>query len=80
MLSLKEKNQEEIEMKVSKGIYIALCLFLGGIGAHKFYSGKWVQGFLYLVLCATGISLVLSVFDLFGAIFKKSDEHGQIRV
>lgn len=67
-------------MKVSKGIYIALCLFLGGMGAHKFYSGKWVQGFLYLVLCATGISLALSVFDLFVAMFKKSDEYGQIRV
>ena len=67
-------------MKVSKGIYIALCLFLGGIGAHKFYSGKWVQGFFYLVLCSTGISLVLSVFDLFGAIFKKSDEYGRIKV
>ena len=67
-------------MKVSKGIYIALCLFLGGIGAHKFYSGKWVQGFFYLVLCATGISLVLSVFDLFGAMFKKSDKYGQIKV
>ena len=67
-------------MKVSKGIYIALCLFLGGIGAHKFYAGKWVQGFLYLVLCATGISLVLSVFDLFVAMFKKSDSQGEIRV
>ena len=67
-------------MKVSKGIYIALCLFLGGIGAHKFYSGKWVQGFLYLVLCATGISLVLSVFDLIGAIFKRADSQGEIRV
>ena len=67
-------------MKVQKGIYIALCLFLGGIGAHKFYSGKWVQGFLYLVLCATGISLVLSVFDLFVAMFNKSDEYGQIKV
>ena len=80
MLSLKEKNQEGIEMKVSKGIYIALCLFLGGLGIHKFYAGKWVQGFFYLALCATGISLVLSVFDLFGAIFKKSDEYGQIRI
>lgn len=67
-------------MKVQKGIYIALCLFLGGLGVHKFYSGKWVQGFLYLVLCMTGISLVLSVFDLLFAIFKKSDEYGQIRV
>ena len=67
-------------MKVSKGIYIALCLILGGIGAHKFYAGKWVQGFFYLILCATGISLVLSVFDLFGAMFKKSDSQGEIRV
>lgn len=67
-------------MKVQKGIYIALCLFLGGLGVHKFYSGKWVQGFLYLVLCMTGISLVLSVFDLLFAIFKKSDEYGQIRI
>ena len=67
-------------MFVKKGTYIGLCLLLGGIGAHKFYSGKWVQGFLYLVLCATGISLVLSVFDLFGAIFKKSDKYGRIRV
>ena len=80
MLSLKEKNQEEIEMKVSKGIYIALCLFLGGLGVHKFYSGKWVQGLLYLAFCITGVPMVLSVFDLLFAIFKKSDEYGQIRV
>ena len=80
MLSLKEKNQEGIEMKVSKGVYIALCLFLGGLGIHKFYSGKWVQGLLYLAFCITGVSMILSVFDLFGAMFKKSDEHGRIRV
>ena len=80
MLSLKEKNQEGIEMKVSKGVYIALCLFLGGLGIHKFYSGKWVQGLLYLAFCITGVSMILSVFDLFGAMFKKSDEHGQIKV
>ena len=67
-------------MKVQKGIYIALCLFLGSIGAHKFYSGKWVQGFLYLVLCATGISLFLSVFDLLIAIFKRADSQGEIMV
>ena len=67
-------------MKVSKGIYIALCLFLGGLGVHKFYSGKWVQGLLYLVFCITGVPMVLSVFDLLFAIFKKSDEYGRIMV
>lgn len=67
-------------MKVSKGIYIALCLFLGGAGVHKFYSGKWVQGLLYLAFCWTGIPLILSIFDLFGAMFKRPNEHGQIRV
>ena len=67
-------------MKVQKGIYIALCLFLGGLGIHKFYSGKWGQGLLYLTFCWTFIPLILSVFDLFGAIFKKSDSQGEIMV
>ena len=65
-------------MKVSKGLYIALCLFLGTVGIHKFYAGKWGQGFLYVVLCWTGIPAVLALFDLLVAIFKRSDNHGQI--
>ena len=67
-------------MFVKKGTYIGLCLFLGGIGLHKFYAGKWFTGLLYVAFCWTGITLILSIFDLFGAIFKKSDEYGQIRV
>ena len=67
-------------MTVSKGIYIGLCLFLGGIGVHKFYAGKWAQGLLYLAFFWTGVPLILSVFDLFGTIFKRPDEYGQIIV
>ena len=67
-------------MMVSKGTYIALCLFLGGTGLHKFYSGKWIQGLLYLALSWTGISVVLALFDLVIAMFKRSDEYGEIRV
>ena len=67
-------------MTVSKGTYIALCLFLGGAGLHKFYSGKWIQGLLYLGLSWTGISVVLALFDLVIAMFKRSDEYGEIRV
>ena len=67
-------------MMVSKGTYIALCLFLGGAGLHKFYSGKWIQGLLYLALSWTGISVVLALFDLLIAMFKRTNEHGEFWV
>ena len=67
-------------MTVSKGTYIALCLFLGGAGIHKFYSGKWIQGLLYLAFCWSGVPVVLALFDLVIAMFKRSDEYGEIRV
>ena len=40
-------------MFVNKGMYIMLCLFLGGLGIHKFYAGKWFQGLLYVAFCWT---------------------------
>ena len=67
-------------MMVSKGTYIALCLFLGGAGLHKFYAGKCGQGLLYLALSWTGISVVLALFDLLIAMFKRPDEYGEIQV
>lgn len=67
-------------MRVDKGAYIGLCLLLGGIGAHKFYAGKWFQGLIYLALCGTGLSVVLALFDLLGAVFKRADKYGQITV
>ena len=67
-------------MMVSKGVYIGLCLLLGGIGAHKFYSGKWIQGLLYLAFCWTGIPVVLALIDLVIAMFKRSDVNGEIQV
>ncbi len=30
-----------------------LGIFLGGIGIHKFYTGRFIQGFLYLIFCWT---------------------------
>lgn len=35
----------------NKWISFLLCLFLGGIGAHKFYEGKIGMGVLYLFTC-----------------------------
>lgn len=67
-------------MMISKGVYIGLCLFLGGIGAHKFYAGKWVQGLLYLAFCWTWIPVIIAFIDLLVAMFKRTDEYGQMRV
>ena len=67
-------------MTVNKGTYIALCLFLGGLGLHKFYSGKWMQGLLYVAFCWTWLPVIISLFDLLGAMFKTPDQYGQIRV
>ena len=67
-------------MFVKKGTYIGLCLLLGGAGLHKFYAGKWIQGLLYLAFCWTWIPAILALFDLLGAMFKRPNEYGQIRV
>ena len=67
-------------MMVSKGVYIGLCLILGGIGAHHFYAGKWFRGLLYLGFSWTGIPVVLALIDLVVAMFKRSDVNGEIRV
>ena len=43
---------------------IVLCLFLGGIGAHKFYQNKVGTGIMYALFCWTFIPAFLSVIDL----------------
>ena len=67
-------------MNVNKGIYLVLCLLAGGAGLHKFYSGKWIQGLLYLAFCWSGVPVVLALFDLLIAMFKRPDEYGEIQV
>ena len=67
-------------MTVKKGAYIGLCLFLGGIGAHKFYAGKWIMGILYLLFCWTYVPTIIALIDFLIAAFQRSDESGQIVV
>ncbi|QHE63898.1 NINE protein [Rossellomorea vietnamensis] len=46
--------------KVVAGI---LGILLGGLGAHKFYLGKWGQGLLYLVFCWTYIPSLIGLIE-----------------
>ncbi|UQY80426.1 TM2 domain-containing protein [Candidatus Hepatincola sp. Av] len=58
----------------NKGTAIILCLFLGGIGIHKFYLGSNLLGLLYLIFCWTFIPFILAFIDFFILIFT-SDEN-----
>lgn len=40
-----------------------LAIFLGGIGAHKFYMGKPLKGLIYFVFCWTWIPSVIGVIE-----------------
>ena len=53
----------------SKSTAILLLLFLGGLGAHKFYLGNNLVGIFYVLFSWTGIPLFLSLIDLIIIIF-----------
>jgi len=48
---------------VSKAALLLLTFFLGGMGAHKFYLGKYWQGALYLVFCWTYIPALAALVE-----------------
>lgn len=52
----------------NKWVAFLLCLFLGGIGAHKFYEGKIGMGILYL--CTAGICGIGVIIDLISLLLK----------
>lgn len=63
-LDADEKIQFQIAFaneKKSVGAAILLALFLGGIGAHKFYLGQSGLGVLYLLFCWTFIPSIIAI-------------------
>lgn len=50
----------------SRGVAIVLALFLGGLGAHKFYLGQTGWGVIYLLFCWSLIPMVVALFEALG--------------
>ena len=65
---------------VNKTTYILLTIFLGGFGGHKFYTGKTLEGVLYLLFCWTYVPSLLALIELIKTAGKNKDAHGNIVV
>ena len=65
-LSSDEKIQFQVaygnECK-SVGLAVALALFLGGLGAHKFYLGQTGLGIVYILFCWTFIPSLIAAIE-----------------
>lgn len=72
-------NKRETSEKhlVNKKTYLWLGL-LGIFGAHRFYAKHYVVGTIYLLLCWTGVSVTMTLFDLMEVAPMKADENGNI--
>ncbi len=57
---------------LSRKTAAVLALFLGGVGAHKFYLGRWVQGIVYLIFALTLIPAFIAFVESI-ALFSMSD-------
>mgnify|MGYP001145103207 CR=1 FL=1 len=77
---LVSKIKENNKRAVNKVAYVLLAFFLGGIGAHKFYSGKIGTGIVYLIFSWTFIPSIIAFVEFIIALTKTSDEYGNIYV
>jgi TM2 domain-containing membrane protein YozV/type II secretory pathway pseudopilin PulG len=58
---------------LNKTALVLLTFFLGGLGVHKFYLGKYVQGVFYLLFCWTFIPGLIALVEFFIYAFTSSE-------
>lgn len=51
---------ESEKSRVTAGV---LALLLGGLGIHKFYTGAWGWGIVYILLCWTYVPSIVALVE-----------------
>ena len=70
---MREHITVTITSEKSKWLAFILCLFLGWLGAHQFYVGKWIWGIIYLCTCGLfGVGIVVDLIRIIFGNFKDS--------
>ncbi len=68
-----EEQEPEVEMK-SQLVALLLCFFLGGLGLHRFYVGKFGSGILMLLTCGLcGIWVLIDFILILCGNFKDAE-------
>ena len=65
---------------VNKIAYGLIAIFLGWIGIHRFYAGRWLSGIMYLLFFWTGIPWLLGLIEGIIAFTRDDDGYGNIPV
>lgn len=68
------------EIIINKTSYVIMALFLGGLGVHKFSTGRVGIGLIYLLFSLTGIPSIIGFIEGCIALSKEADMNGNIVV
>ncbi|MGN1117761.1 MAG: TM2 domain-containing protein [Acutalibacteraceae bacterium] len=69
-----EVNAQPVKSTKSRGAAIALCIFFGTLGIHRFYTGKVGTAILWMLTGGLlGIGAIIDFFMILFGSFKDSD-------
>ena len=69
---LADIQQEIADDKNGAGIELILCIFLGWLGAHKFYKKRFGMGLIYLFTMGVfGLGVLVDFFAILGRLLRK---------
>lgn len=62
----------------SKNVTILLALFLGGLGVHKFYLNKPIQGIFYILFFWTYIPAIVALIEGIGYLLMSEEDFNKV--